>query len=742
MKQIQNKLPEKISLPFKLFTITILSIFLSSLFVNIIPFLHTHSSNIYKITEASLITIFLIPELYYLFYRPLKSYVEGRQKAEDDLKNLNRNLEDLVNIRTGELTRLNKLLEEEYTESLRLSEEKYKNVIDSIGVGITLISPNMKILSINSHVKRCFPNIDFSKNPICYQTFVDPPRESACDGCPVTLTFDDGKVHESTLDMSWGQEKRVNKVVSSPLKDKNGIIIGAVTVVEDITQRKQSENALRDLNENLEQKIKERSIDLEKANKELEREIEDRIRAEKRMIKSRDFYLTLFENFPALIWRSGTNGKCNYFNKTWLQFTGKNLEEEIGDGWTQGLHPEDSDYCLKTYLSAFQKRVPFRMEYRLRRYDGQYRWILDRGRPFYDIDNQFAGYIGSCYDVTENYEAQEALIDSEERYRSLIRQSSEGVIVFEPSTRIIQEANTQICDMLGYEENEIVGQKLEKITTMNLSFLKSDFEKMIRKGEKIFGLRQYRHKNGSRIEAEVSASLIRFGKDKVVLANIRNVTERRKAEEALKESIANLKMTLNETVNALVAVAEKRDPYTAGHQHRVAVLACAIAEEMGLPQKQIEGILVASKLHDIGKIYVPNEILNKPGRLTDMEMGIIKSHPNIGYEILEKIPFECPVAKVVFQHHEKLDGSGYPLGLLGDEILIEAKILCVADVVEAMASHRPYRPALGVYKAIEEIIKNRGVLYEVEVVDACLKVIHSIGFELFRECYEEISLVR
>lgn len=159
------------------------------------------------------------------------------------------------------------------------------------------------------------------------------------------------------------------------------------------------------------------------------------------------------------------------------------------------------------------------------------------------------------------------------------------------------------------------------------------------------------------------------------------LNDRIQAEEALKHSIANLQKTLDETVNALTVVAEKRDPYTAGHQRRVANLACAIGREMGLFSGRINGIYVAGMLHDIGKIYVPTDILNKPGKLNDMEMGIIKTHPEVGFDILKTIPFEWPVAQIVFQHHERLNSSGYPLGLLGDEILLEARILSVADVV-------------------------------------------------------------
>jgi putative nucleotidyltransferase with HDIG domain len=172
-----------------------------------------------------------------------------------------------------------------------------------------------------------------------------------------------------------------------------------------------------------------------------------------------------------------------------------------------------------------------------------------------------------------------------------------------------------------------------------------------------------------------------------------------------------------------------RDPYTAGHQQRVTQLAVAIATEMGLPTEQIDGIRVIGTLHDVGKICIPAEILSKPGKLTKVEFTIIKIHSQAGYNILKTVEFPWPVAKIVLQHHERMNGSGYPKGLRGEDILLESRILAVADVVEAMSSHRPYRPALGTHKALEEIEQNSGVLYDADVADACLRLFREKGFQ-------------
>ena len=190
-----------------------------------------------------------------------------------------------------------------------------------------------------------------------------------------------------------------------------------------------------------------------------------------------------------------------------------------------------------------------------------------------------------------------------------------------------------------------------------------------------------------------------------------------------------LKM-FNGTVEAIAALYEKRDPYTAGHQRRVAQLACAIARKMGLSEDQIYGIHITGVVHDIGKIAVPGDILSKTGKLSSEEFNIVKTHPQVAYEVLQNLEFPWPVAETILQHHERLDGSGYPNGISGEAIILEARILCVADVVESMLSHRPYRPALGKKKALDEILNNKGILYDPAVADACSRLSSNGGFNL------------
>jgi HD-GYP domain-containing protein (c-di-GMP phosphodiesterase class II) len=216
----------------------------------------------------------------------------------------------------------------------------------------------------------------------------------------------------------------------------------------------------------------------------------------------------------------------------------------------------------------------------------------------------------------------------------------------------------------------------------------------------------------------------------VNLALQQEIAGHKKAKEDLHLTLDSLKKAVGATIHVMASAVEARDPYTAGHQIRSAILACAIAEEMGLSQEQIEGIRMAGSIHDIGKLSIPAEILTKPTKLTNLEFSLIKEHSLSGNEMLKDVESPWPLAEIVYQHHERIDGSGYPRKLKGDDILIEARILAVSDVVESMASHRPYRPSLGIKAALEEIEKNKGILYDKTVADTCLQLFREKKYKL------------
>lgn len=214
------------------------------------------------------------------------------------------------------------------------------------------------------------------------------------------------------------------------------------------------------------------------------------------------------------------------------------------------------------------------------------------------------------------------------------------------------------------------------------------------------------------------------------ILTLRTRSERDRLQIEHLKSGERLKATLIDTIRAIALTVEKRDPYTAGHQNKVAELCVAIGRELGLPDERLEGLRLGATIHDIGKVYIPAEILNRPGKLTNPEFEMIKTHPQVGYGIIKDVKFPWPVAEMILQHHERLDGSGYPKGLKGEEIILEARILAVADTVEAMSSHRPYRPSVGLEPALEEITRHRDALYDPAVVDACLRLFKEKGFKL------------
>jgi HD-GYP domain-containing protein (c-di-GMP phosphodiesterase class II) len=219
------------------------------------------------------------------------------------------------------------------------------------------------------------------------------------------------------------------------------------------------------------------------------------------------------------------------------------------------------------------------------------------------------------------------------------------------------------------------------------------------------------------------------GKSVAIATTERDITELKQNQIEIQKSLIKLRKTIEETIVTVARIVDVRDPYTAGHQKRVASISVAIAQGLGLTEEQIRGIYLASLIHDIGKIQVPAEILSKPGKLTKLEFALIKIHPRVGYDLLKGIDFPWPIAQIVYQHHERIDGSGYPRKLKGDKILLEARIVGIADVIEAISSHRPYRPALGIDFALEEVKKHSGITFDTAVVKSCMKIFKN-GYQL------------
>jgi PAS domain S-box-containing protein len=327
--------------------------------------------------------------------------------------------------------------------------------------------------------------------------------------------------------------------------------------------------------------------------------------------------------------------------------------------------------------------------------------------------------------------ADEALRESEARYRMLFERNLAGVYRTTTDGRVL-DCNESFARMIGQGSRDDVLSCNARSFYLDGADRDAFVAELKERGAVTNRELQLRRADGTPVWIVENASLIHDdagdGAATVIQGTMIDVTERKRAEQELRRSYERLRGLLGEAVNALASAIELRDPYTAGHQRGVAQLACAIAEEMGFSDDQIDGIRMAAQVHDVGKISVPAEILSKPGELSETQLGLIRSHPETGHEVLSSIDFPWPVAEIVLQHHERLDGSGYPKGLKGDEILSEAKVLAVADVVEAVTSHRPYRAASSTDAALEELTRHRGTLYAPDVVDACVRLFRERGF--------------
>jgi PAS domain S-box-containing protein len=326
--------------------------------------------------------------------------------------------------------------------------------------------------------------------------------------------------------------------------------------------------------------------------------------------------------------------------------------------------------------------------------------------------------------------AIDALEKSEDKYRLVVENAEEAILIAQDG--LLKYVNPITVKMLGYSEEVLTSMPFVEL--IHPEDRENLFEAHIRrmKGEESQPVYQFRvfTSDGTVRWADSRAVTIFWEGKPATLNFITDVTERKKADEERQRGIERIRKALGATVQAMAMTVEARDPYTAGHQHRVSDLARAIATEMNLPGNQIDGLRTASMIHDIGKISVPAEILSKPTKLSAIEFGLIKIHSQSGYDILKDIDFPWPVARIVLEHHERQDGSGYPNGRTGDKLLMESRILAVADVVESMSSHRPYRPSLGLDAALKEIADNSGALYDPGVVEICLRLFNEKGYKL------------
>lgn len=585
------------------------------------------------------------------------------------------------------------------------------------------------------------------------------------------------------------------------------------------------------------------------------------------LARSRDYYLSLFDEFPALIWRSGTDGKLNHFNTTWLRFTGRSLQEEVGDGWSESIHPDDIDRWRAAYAEAARNRSPFEIECRLRRYDGKYRYILSIGRPFNDLDGNFAGYIGSCYDVTDRKESEKAL-----RLTEFSLDNSGVCTYWVGSDGSFLNANKAACERLGYTKDQLMKMKIYDIDTRMDEVTWKRYFDLLRADGRLTIESSHIASDGRCFAVEVHLNYLKYGDLEYNLAFAHDITERRRVEEEIKfltfrdrltglynrayfeEELARLdtdrqlplsivigdvnglrlindtlgreagnkhliqvarsiqqacrkedilarwggdefaillprtgektaheichrivqtckansvgpislsialgygtKTDPTQSVHEIMSMAESwmyrqkfldRTSYrnaliaslretlnaktheTHEHATRLENLALMVGRAVNLSARELDDLSLLAALHDIGKVGIPDSILNKPGELTEDEWDIMKTHVEIGHRIASSSADLAHIAEAILYHHERWDGEGYPRGLKGDEIPLIARILAVVDAYDAITNDRPHSIARSCGAALDELVRCAGTHFDPQLVEVFVRLMEAHG---------------
>lgn len=462
-------------------------------------------------------------------------------------------------------------------------------------------------------------------------------------------------------------------------------------------------------------------------------DVTGRKQAEETLRESENRYRALFEHSIDAVLLTVPDGRILAANPAACRIFGR-TEEEICSAGRAGL-VDLTDPRVSVGLAERERTGRVRGEIMFIRKDGTRFPGEISSVIFKDRDgNPKTSMI--IRDVTERKRAEQALRESEAKYRKILEDMHDAYFELDLKGNLIF-FNEDLVRKTGYTREELIGMNYRQYVSPGTSkFVLNVFSEIFKTGQPV---RLFDYdvimKGGQVRNYESWAGLLsdEHGNPIGFRGMARDITARKEAEKRLQETHENLRRAFGVTVQVLASAVEIRDPYTAGHQARVADLARAVAVEMGLSSDRIEGLRIAATLHDIGKLYVPSEILSKPNRLRDIEYSLVQEHARMGYEILKDVESQWPLAQIVYQHHERLDGSGYPRNLKGDEIIMEARILAVSDVVESMASHRPYRPTLGIEAALEEIEKHRGIQYDQDVVDACLRLFREKRFKLMTD---------
>ena len=602
-------------------------------------------------------------------------------------------------------------------DALKASEKKYRDLFDFLPIPIFEMNLTADITAANRAIYQTFgiAEEDLKRGINALRLIAPENREQAAEDIERMLQGNEIANSEYTCVRLDGSTFPAI-IISNVIRDPDNKPVGFRGAIIDIAQRKKTQEALQAAYEKRE---------------ELE---------------------FIVNNSPAVVWlwKADPGWPVEYVSDSITRYG------YTPDDFTSGripyssiIHPDDLLRVgeeVERYTA--EGKTEFTQEYRIFSKSGEIRWTDDRTWVRRGSDGSVSYYQGIAVDITDRKRTDEELRDAYRRLDEIIDFLPDPTFVINLEGKVVRW-NRAIEKMTGIPKSAMIGKGnyeyaisfygqrrpilIDLIMMSDKDFEKDHYEKAHREGDIMYAETYASHiyeGKGASLWVVASKLFDASGNAIGAIESIRNITRHKQAEEDLQKTLENFRKALATTIQVMVSVVEIRDPYTAGHQHRVANLAQAIATEMGLAPETIEGAGMAGSIHDIGKLSVPAEILVKPGRLTEMEFSLIKEHPRMGYEMLKDVELPWHVAEIIYQHHERMDGSGYPQGLKGNDILIEARIMAVADVVEAMASHRPYRPALEMRAALDEIATNRDILYDPEAVDACLRLFHEKGYQI------------
>jgi PAS domain S-box-containing protein len=451
---------------------------------------------------------------------------------------------------------------------------------------------------------------------------------------------------------------------------------------------------------------------------------------------------SIFENNPDGMAIVRTDGTYAAFNENYLSYFGVAHEIPFTDTYYQLMSKFDVTTLRGEIiteenipeLKALSGELVLAKEIHLKHKTTGRQWYGSHSAgPIRDNANNITGAIVTVRDVSLNIEHQSQLLETVKEQDSIL--NSEVVGICKTKARKFLWVNDCFANYFGYSQDELLGQSTEILypdVASYENFGKTIASASLQDNKMVKDTISLKRKDGSLGQFLVGGGALSEHSDESIWMSL-DVTQDRKNRALLQAYLARLEKSMEETLLVLSKAIEMRDPYTAGHQYRVGEIAKSIGIKMGLPSETANNLRLMGLIHDIGKIGVPAEILNKPGKLSEEELNLVKSHTKIGYDILKQVNFDIPIAEIAYQHHERMDGTGYPQGLESSSILLESKIIAVADVIEAMTNRRPYRSPLGIEQALEEVENGRGTKYDAEVVDACLKLFKEDGYTIENE---------